>query len=367
MPPYKVLHLIGGGEVGGAEQHVLTLLTNLDKSLFTPLLACLVAGSFAELARQSGIETASFPMSGSFDLTPLTKLIQWARSHRVALLHCHGSRANLLGRLAAKYLRVPCLSTVHSSLRHDYLSPGAALAAVWLDRLTLPLSSGQIAISDYLAAEVNGRGGNNIRVIHNGHPALEFSPHSEREYFRKLWKIPADALVIGNIARFHPAKGQKILVQAAALLHKDIPNLHFILIGDGPLFTEIKKELEITGVPHTLPGYLPAAYKALPAMDLFVLPSLSEGMGLVLLEAMQAYIPIVASRTGGIPEVIRDRVDGLLVPPGDPEALAKACRFLLSNPLEAKAFTQSASRQRQNFSLEKMIQLTQAFYLEIIP
>lgn len=366
MAPYKILHIIGGGELGGAEQHVINLLTHLDP-LFIPALACLVEGPLEELARQKGIETKTFPMSGSLDLTPLPDLIRWSRSQKISLLHCHGSRANLLGRLAAKWLKLPCISTVHSSLAHDYLSPRAAIAALWLDRLTMPLSSGQIAVSRFLAEEIKTRGGKNIRVIHNGYPALpRFTSNSKREFFRKLWNIPTNALVIGSIARFHPAKGLEILVQAAEQLHSVLSDLHLLLIGDGPLLQDIKHKLEDQGIPHTLPGYLPNAYKVLPAMDIFVLPSLSEGMGLVLLEAMQANLPIIASATGGIPEVVRHEQDGLLVPPGDPAALAQACRFLLDNPAKTSALILSAANRWQEFSLERMVTLTQNFYIDIL-
>ncbi|MHB1652423.1 MAG: glycosyltransferase [Desulfitobacteriaceae bacterium] len=367
MAPYRILHIIGGGEIGGAEQHVLTLLNQLDRKRFFPVLACLIDGPFAKLARQNGLETKTFPMHWALDLSPLPALTRWARSQGISLLHAHGSRANLLGRLAAQWLKLPSVSTVHSSLAHDYLSSRAAHWAIILDRLTLPLSSGQIAVSHYLAAEIKSRGGKNIRIIHNGLPALPILNSSEqKKAVRRRWNIPLDALVLGNIARFHPTKGQRYLVEAATRLSKDFPKLHVMLIGEGPSLQEIREELQEKNIPYTLPGFLPDAYKALPAMDLFVLPSLSEGMGLVLLEAMQAGVPIVASAVGGIPEVVRHGQDGLLVPPGDPTALAKTCASLLLHPALTKALTLSAAQRWQEFTPEKMVAQTEDFYDDIL-
>lgn len=367
MAPDKILHIIGGGELGGAEQHVLNLLENLERDRFSPALACLVDGPLAILAREKGIEAATFPMHHPLDLSPLPALVRWVRAEHVALIHCHGSRANLLGRLAARWLGLPNLSTVHSSLAKDYISPFAAQMALWLEKLTLPLSSGQIAVSQYLAEELSARGGRNIRVIHNGYPVLPpYDPKAERAKYRQHWSIPADAQVIGAIARFHPAKGHTILIQAAKLLQPQFPHLHLLLIGDGPLKTEISTVLDRESLPHTLTGFLPEAYRALPAMDLFVLPSVSEGLGLVLLEAMQRRIPIVASLVGGIPEVVRPSQDGLLVPPKEPEALAQACARLLSQPSLAETLVQSAAARWPAFSLEGMVAKTQEVYTQYL-
>jgi glycosyltransferase involved in cell wall biosynthesis len=363
----KIIHLIGGEIIGGAEVHVLHLLSGLESRRFTPLLGCLINGSLAVLAQENGIPTASFPMRHPLDLTPLPALIAWFREQKAALIHTHGSRANLLGRLSARYLKIPCVTTYHSSLAQDYLSPWSACLALALDRLTLALTTGIITVSEHLEREVAARGGKNIQTIYNGYPALDFSePAARRQSFRNLWQIPSEALVIGTIARLHPAKGHRYLLQAAARLKADLPNLHLLLIGDGPLAQELATELKLQDLSYTMTGYLPQAYEALPAMDLFVLPSLSEGMGLVLLEAMQANLPIVASTAGGIPELIRSGQDGLLVPPGDVQALAKACLAILKNPLLAKTLTTSAYQRWPQFSMAVMLESTQMFYEQIL-
>lgn len=367
MKPYKILHIIGGGEIGGAELHVLTLLNGIDRTRFLPHLVCLTHGPFAALARECNIPTRTQPMRFPLDLTPLPSIIRWARQKEITLVHTHGSRANLLGRLGSRWLGLPSLTTVHSSLAHDYLSPWSARIALGLDRLTLPLTSGIITVSDYLAKEVALRGGGNLKTIYNGQAPISFDdPSSSRYQFRLTWGIPQDALILGTIGRLHPTKGHTYLIQAATQLRLKFPNLHLLIIGEGPLRQDLELELKQSCIPHTLTGYLPKAYEALPAMDLFVLPSVSEGMGLVLLEAMQAGVPIVASAVGGIPEVVRAGKDGLLVSSGDVAGFSDACAKIIGNPDLAKSLIASGLSRWSKFSIDSMISETEQVYTHIV-
>lgn len=370
MKTHKILQLIGGGEIGGAEQHVLTLLKEMDSSQYSLVSGCLIDGPFARLTEDTGIPTLRFPMRHALDLTPLPQLIRESKRQNFSMIHTHGSRANLLGRLAGRLLKIPVVSTVHSSLKQDYLSPSAAFLALTLDRLTLPLTSGIITVSEALAYEVSGRGGQKIRTIYNGVrplPAFDSAERlSLRQRSRQEWGIPADALVLGSIARLHPTKGITYLIAAATLLQREYPNLHLLLVGDGPLRSELETQLSSAGLSYTLTGFQPEAFRLLPAMDLFILPSLSEGMGLVILEAMQANLPIIASEVGGIPEVIRSGLDGLLVPSADPQALAAACRLILSDPDLACRLTESGAKHWTDFSVSRMIKQTEGFYQQIL-
>lgn len=366
MRKYKILHIIGGGEIGGAEQHVLTLLRNLDRSKYCPYLACLTPGPLAALAEPI-IPTQTFSMRHPLDLSLLPSLMRWIHRQEIDLVHTHGSRANLLGRIGAKFLKLPNVTTVHSSLAHDYLSPWSARLAIGLDRLTLPLTSGIITVSEYLANEVASRGGRRLKTIYNGQAPIPLVNTSAlRNQFRNQWRIPYDALVLGTIGRLHPTKGQLFLIEAATQLIKRFPKLHLLIIGDGPLRPNLESELQKTSLPYTLTGNLPRAYEALPAMDLFVLPSMSEGMGLVLLEAMQMGVPIVASAVGGIPEVIRSGKDGLLVEPGNATELCKACTSLLENPNLAKSLVLSGYSRWPVFSIERMVRATEAVYTSLL-
>lgn len=371
MENYHILQLIGGGEIGGAEKHVLTLLQELTSARFTLSSGCLIDGPFAHLTEELGIDTLRFPMHHALDLSPLPSLLAELRKAEITLIHTHGSRANLLGRLAGRWAKIPVISTYHSSLRQDYLSPTAAFVALGLDHLTLPLNSGIITVSEALSREVASRGGKNLMTIYNGIQPLpqmedETYRQNQRALFRKQWEIPENSLVLGSIARLHPTKGLETLIDAATQLLPHFPNLHILLVGEGPLRPTLEKKLKKAGIHYTLPGFIPKAYQTLPAMDLFILPSLSEGMGLVLLEAMQAQLPIIATHVGGIPEIIREGQDGLLVPPADSYALAEACQTLLNQPLLAQRLVQSGLNRWQAFGIDPMIQKTENFYNEIL-
>ncbi|NMA69632.1 MAG: glycosyltransferase [Desulfitobacterium sp.] len=371
MGTTKVLQLIGGGEIGGAEKHLLALLEGLESDSFTLSNGCLIDGAFAKLTRERGIPTHLFPMKHPLDLTLIPKIMKIIKEEGYSLIHTHGSRANLLGRIAGYLSKIPVISTVHSSLEHDYLSRKAALLAIFLDGLTLPFTAGIITVSEALAEEVGKRGGKNIRTIYNGIPSLPSlqSPLERqklRTKFRHTWGIPENAFVIGTIARLHPTKGLEYLIEGVKLLHKDYPHLHLLIIGEGPLHSELEEQLNKGDLNYTLTGYLPKAYEGLPAMDLFTLPSLSEGMGLVLLEAMQASLPIVATKVGGIPEIINHRDNGLLVPPQDPRALAQAYEELLKNTQLAQKISKKGHDCWTQFGLTQMLVQTRKFYEEIL-
>jgi glycosyltransferase involved in cell wall biosynthesis len=150
------------------------------------------------------------------------------------------------------------------------------------------------------------------------------------------------------------------------ILSKEFDNLHLVLIGDGPDREHLQKLLHTYQISYTTTGYLSSAWKALPALDLFVLPSINEGMGLVLLEAAQAQVPIVASRTGGIPELFSDGSEVLLCQPADPMDLTISCSNILRNHKLSLELTEKARQRAKVFTVEKMASDTAAFYHEVL-
>lgn len=367
--PKRILHLIGGGEIGGAEQYLLYLLDNFDRKEIIPYLACLNKNSpFAVLASSKGIHTSVFPMRFSFDLTPILPLIRLCRKNMIDAIHTHGIRANLVGRIAARILSLPSMTTIHSFAEHDYSSFWKGKAAMVLDDLTLPFSSGVITVSPVLRTAAQQRLAKKkvnipLKTIFNGCPALCFSDKGKmKEEFRLKWRIPSDKIVLGNIGRLHPVKGQHYLIEAAKILAREIPELHLLIIGEGSYSRRLHLELEASGLSYTMTGFLPDAWQSLPAMDIFVLSSISEGMGLVLLEAAQAGIPIVASRAGGIPDILDNQSSALLVTPANPPELALACKQLLQEPNLVKKLTANARTRVLHFSIDNMIKETIDFY-----
>lgn len=366
---YKVLHLIGGGEIGGAEQHLLTLFNNFKQDKVEPYLACLVADSpLAALTQSRGISTTVFRMHFPLDITPIFPIAKFCRTNKIDFIHAHGTRANLVGRLASRLVGLPCITTMHSLPNHDYTSVWKAKIALMLDTLTIPFSAGIITVSNSLQASVYQRLGSKIekipvKTIYNGSPKLDFSNHAEmRNAFRNKWGISDNKIVIGTIGRLHPVKGHAYLILGLQLLAQEIPNLHLLLIGDGPISNQLCNQLEKSNLSYTMTGYVSSAWECLPAMDVFVLPSLSEGMGLVLLEAAQAGVPLIASQVGGIPEIWENQSSALLISPAKPDEIAEACNRILHDHnlrdhLIANALQRASFLDDKNMTLE-----TTSFY-----
>jgi len=368
---YRVLHLIGGGEIGGAEQHVLTLFNNFKQDRVMPYLVCLVANSpLAVLAQSLGVHTTVISMRFPVDITPVLPIAQFCRTNRIDIIHAHGTRANLIGRLVAKLISLPC--TMHSLPEHDYTSGWKAKIALMLDNMTVPFSAGIITVSNSLQASLYQRYGKRIKnlpvkTVYNGYPKLDFDKYNEmRNSFRNKWDISDNEIVVGTIGRLHPVKGHSYLISGLQLLSQEIPDLHLLLIGDGPIRNSLHRELEKSNLPYTMTGHVFPAWGALPAIDIFVLPSLSEGMGLVLLEAAQAEVPIVASRVGGIPEIWENQISALLITPAEPEEIAAACKRILQDESLRKHLISNAAQRANTLNEKTMTEETSSFYDTIL-
>ncbi|MDR0434859.1 MAG: glycosyltransferase [Gracilibacteraceae bacterium] len=366
---YRVLHLIGGGEIGGAELHILRLFESFDRAQVSPYLICLAKNSpLAVRAAAAGHPALVYPMAFFMDLRPISRIVAFCRREGIDLIHSHGARGNLLGRLAAERLNIPCISTIHSDVRHDYTSKIKGRLALFVDDRTISRSAGLITVSRSLYESTLPRLQKPLplTVIYNGIPTIDFSGAAAlRRRYRELWQIDDDAVALGSIGRLHPVKSQSTLIEAALSLQRAGKKIHLLIIGEGPLHNMLQSELAASGLVYTLPGYLPDAWQALPAMDLFALPSLKEGMGLVLLEAAQAMVPIVATRAGGVPELF-PRQEAILTPPGDSLSFAAACSVLLDDPELCKRQTRKAAERAKYFTLDKMAAATYHFYERIL-
>ncbi|MFA6807431.1 MAG: glycosyltransferase family 4 protein [Eubacteriales bacterium] len=372
--PKNILYLIGGGEIGGAEIHILGLINNLDRNNYSPYLGYLIKnGPLATDPRLRHTPSKLFSMHFPADISPLPSLIKYCKKNSISLIHAHGIRANLLGRLTAQILKIPCISTIHSDPAYDYPASWKGRLALFTETLTLPLSSGLITVSNSIRKNYSVRipllNSLNfpIQTIYNCCPPIcTVDNISLRNNFRMKWNISQDSIVVGTIGRLHRVKGQIYLIKALIALVSKIPHIHFVLVGEGILYKELHQILDSSNLPYTMTGFLSDAKSALPALDVFVLPSLSEGMGIVLLEAMQAAIPIVASDTGGIAELLNNNIDSLLTPPGDIHELENAIYKISSDSELSQKLTSNAKKRVISFSLERMLSETQNFYYQIL-
>ncbi len=370
MKKLKVLQVIGGGEIGGAERHLLTLMRLMDRKRFTPELLCLCRGPFATLCREEGITTHEVIMRHKLDLATIAPIRHLIREQEIDLVHTHGVRANLVARMAGKAENIPVVTTFHSLLRFDYSSPVEALVARVLTRLTNSRSNQFIAISGAVKDDLMAMGvtPDKIKVIYNGLDMEGFSPGDPPDMVRAKLGVAPHQRVVAMVGRLHAVKGHAILLQAAQQIVSQHDDVVFLLVGEGPERQMIEKtirELNL-GERVIMTGFYPNISELYPIMDVLCLPSLMEGMGLVLLEAMHFGVPVVATQVGGIPEVIIDGESGLLVDPGDSLALALAITRLLNSPDLQEHLISNGLRRAQEFTVENMVRNTERVYLGLL-
>ncbi|HEY0583876.1 MAG TPA: glycosyltransferase, partial [Chloroflexota bacterium] len=335
--PIRVLQLITSLDRGGAENHLLALLTHADRQAFEIETAVLAGeGELVPVFRQAGIPVHLLHAGSRLDPRALNRLVAILREGNFDIVHSHLFRADIYAGLAVARLRErrPLLvSTRHNDDRF-FLNPFVGI-------VHYVVSARQdliIAISDHIARFTVARGVRHParvrRVYHGIEPPLERALEREGQRIRRELGIDSDAFLVGNVGRLAPQKGQRHLIAAMPLLLERVPGAHAIIAGGGDLedyFRDLARELGVADRVHVL-GPRRDVPALMHAMDVFAMPSIWEGFGLVLLEAMAAGRPIVASRVATIPEVVLDGQTGLLVPAGDSLALAEALAQLADQP-----------------------------------
>ena len=369
----NIFHLMKMKGVSGSENHLLTLLRGMDRREFhfhvgilaeprhIPLLQ-----AYRQALEEAGVTVAFFPMRKFFDYSLIWRLRRYMRDHRIDLAHTHLIHADLYGTLAAKLARI---STIISS-RHNDDRFRRYHVLIWLNRLLAHWQTKIIVISDWVGRflqEVEGIPAEKIARIHYGLDPAPIEALADPAYVRQQFNIPADAPVIGTIGRLTAQKGQIYLLQAVSLLKKESSDLRVIIIGDGELRGELEahtKALDITTqVIFTGSRDHRETLRLLSGMDMFVFPSLWEGFGLVLLEAMALKKPIVASNVSAIPESVIDEMTGILVASQDASALFSAIsRLLKQSEIAEKMGRNGYQRLLAEFAVKTMVQNTGNLY-----
>ncbi|MDP3704015.1 MAG: glycosyltransferase, partial [Candidatus Omnitrophota bacterium] len=361
--PVRVMYVIWSLGLGGAEQVVIRLASGLDRGRFEPVICCLSdEGPFAEQARAAGITVVALGKRGRYDVTVLWKLIRLMRVRRVDVVHTHLWGANLWGRLAARLASVRTLVATEHNV--DTWKPWYYF---WLDRWLAGRTSALVAVSRqvrefYEAHGVVGRGG--WQVIYNGVDADSACPR-QRDGLYKALGIGRYEPVVGWVGRFVPAKAPTVFLEAIARASREIPSIKAVVVGDGPLRRDVEAQVRRLGLQRRviLTGVRQDMPELFAGMDALAVSSEREGCSMAMLEAMAHSVPVVATRVGGTPELIESGVTGILVPPGQPDALAEPLVELLNNPTKANAIRRAArERVEQHFSLRRMIADHEALY-----
>lgn len=383
----KVIHVITRLDRGGSAQNTLLTVLGHDRTRFEPLVVAGCAGRWDEQGGDKATEencrqldkagvrwivmpTLTRAVSPLKDLLALRQLVALFRREKPGIVHTHTSKAGVLGRVAARLANVPVvIHSPHGHIFYGHFGPVRSWIFLQAERALAQLTRRLIALTEAERSEHLERGvgrPNRFAVVPSGIDVDKFRRVADAKGSRlEGLNRPPDAIVVGSVGWLTPVKGHRFLIEAIARLKPVHPRLHLMIVGGGSLRGELTALAASRGIGHAvqLLGERQDVPACLAAMDLFVLPSLNEGMGRALIEAMAAGLPVVATRVGGVPAIVENRRTGLLAPPGDSAALAAAIDELIRRPDWAKELG-AAARERigERFGIPAMVQGVEAVY-----
>jgi len=338
----NVLHIITLSEWGGAQQVCYDIVTNLaDKDEFSVEVACAPGGELVDRLREQGIvvhtiDSLRRAISPLNELKALFTLYRLIRKRRYDIVHCHSTKAGLLGRIAAWLARVPKIYfTVHGWGFYNVGEYGRMQPIlVFLEKMAARLTDRIICVSENdrrqglkrrIASE------DKLVVIHNG---ITWDQPRIHGILREKIGAGESDIIFGMVGRLAYPKNPLLFLEAAAQVVKAHEQAKFVLIGDGPFYDDCREFIKGNSLEGNafLLGFREDVRRFLSDMDVFVLSSRFEGLPLTIIEAMFAGLPVVATRVGGVPELVEDGITGFLVPPKDPGALAEALQKLIEDP-----------------------------------
>ncbi|MHC4829170.1 MAG: glycosyltransferase family 4 protein [Planctomycetota bacterium] len=366
----KVLHV--NTEMGwrGGEQQVLYLMQGLAARGVEQALVCQPGSAIAERARAEGIEVKELRMRGEVDLFASWRIGRLASQEGFDLLHLHTSHAHMLGTMAKRFAKRPKPKTVvarrvdFSIYRHSFLGLNGLKYTMGVDRiLCVSERIREVLLEDGLSPD-------RIRVAHSGVDLARIDgAEDQTEALREELSIPDGAAVIGNVGALVDHKGQRYLLEAAPAVFAAHPHARIVIAGSGALAEDLEALARSLGVRDRVSflGFRSDVPSLLRVFDVFAFPSLLEGLGTSVLDALSARLPVVASRTGGIPEMIEDGETGLLVPPKDAVALGEALVRLLGDPALAKRLGEAGrARVEREFTIESTLDKTLLEYQALL-
>ncbi len=372
---YRIVYIIDGLGMGGAERLMIPLLRNLDRNVFEPRVCVLqVRGGnpVAEDIRALGVAVDLLPVPYLRDLGAVPRIMKYLKQTEADLAHLQLELADTLGSLASRLCHLPSVSTLHTMPSQDMKLKSWAHQTMefWSLRLFCDrvISVSEEARQYHL--KISGSPEKQNITIYNGIDLTRFANlDGEREAFRRELGIPSHAEVLTTLAVLREPKGIQFMIRAMPDILAARPHAYYLIAGDGAYRQALEEEVDKAGVrEHVIfAGMRSDVHRVLAASDVFVLPTLTEALPTVLAEAMACRLPIIASAVGGVPEMVTDGDNGLLLQPGDPRALADACIGLLSDPdRRMKLARRGEQVVHGKFNVEGQVENLKKLYMDLI-
>lgn len=367
-----ILHLISSSGLLGAERVVIELSKGLQvmhnchpvigaiKNIYNPHT------EIVDEAIGNNINSVVFPCKSQFDIKLIFSIKEFIKNNRIDIVHCHGYKSNLYGLLASQK-KIPSVTTNHNWLKsHWKLKVYCFLDNLWIryfDRIVAVSEEIRDEMIRYKIPEKK------IRIIDNGIDVNRFDKTIPDEKLKRELGLNGNCAVIGTIGSLKYEKGHEYLLKAAKEVLESHAAIKFLIVGGGPLRNSLEDEAKNLGIAGNVifTGYRKDVAELLSVMDIFVLPSVKEGLPMVLLEAMAAKKPIIATRVGAVSKVIRDNETGILVEPGDVSALQRAIGNLLNDTMKTQGLAlKGYGRVKKDFSSENMCREYLTLYKELL-
>lgn len=383
----KAIHIIARLDKGGSAENTLLTVMGLDREIYDVFLVkgLSVESNMAddetraveEMVREAereGIRIITVPglvrrIHLFYDLKAFFALIKILRYEHPDIVHTHTSKAGIMGRWAAFLTGIPVIiHTPHGHVFWGYFGRCKTLFYIILEKLTACITDKIIALTeqekkDHLHFLIASE--DKFSVVHSGINLDRFSNLSvDPAVMKRELEIPEGNLVVGTAGRLTPVKGQRYLIEAARKIVDVKPDTTFVFLGDGELLNELKNMAFRLGIRENVKflGWRPDVAEVMSTFDIFVLPSLNEGMGRVLVEAMAMGKPIVASDVGGIADLVVDGKNGFLVPAADVEIMVVRINDLLESAEKRKKMGENGKSRAANYSSNLMVKNIDQLY-----
>lgn len=365
----RVLETIRQGKIGGGESHVLDLVASLDKTAFEPIVLSFTEGPMITALQKMNIPAFVIESEKAFDISVWKKVKKFMEDQRIDIVHVHGTRANTNVLWAARRLGLPVVYTIHGWSFHDGLHPLAKRLRIAAEKFITRKTQVNICVSESnRQTGIKALKGFSGIVVRNGINLQKFNPNAQYPDLRAEYGIPEDKLLVCFIARMTYQKDPVGMIRGFAAVLQQAPQLHLLMIGDGELMSAVKDAAASAGIEKqvTFAGFRQDVPAVLHAADIYCLPSLWEGFPIGVLEAMAMGKAVIASDVDGTKEAVTDGENGLLVPSGNPEALAAAIvKVAHDDVLRARLQDNAKAAIAANFNVAGMTEKIAAVYQQL--